>query len=139
MIDAAHDPVRVRDHRVRAGRAQVGGAEPLQDLVGEAVGGGQRELEGGGVGDARALEVGGRGYLLVGQGLDLRGSAVHEDGAHVERPQHGHVQEDVPEVLVPDHRPVRGHDERLLAELGHVAQDPAQVGRSHRGDDGIAK
>ena len=44
VIDAAQDPQRMRDDRVRARPAKVGGVEPLQDLVGEAVGGGEGEL-----------------------------------------------------------------------------------------------
>jgi hypothetical protein len=36
------------DDRVGARPAQIGGAQAFQDLVGDPVGGGQRQLQGGG-------------------------------------------------------------------------------------------
>ena len=97
----------------------------------QAVGGGQGELERGFVGDAGAVEVGRRDALLGGQRSDLRGGAVDEHDADVQRAQHGDVHQDVGEVLVRDDRAVHVDDERLLAELRDVLQDAPQVGQFH--------
>ena len=134
VVDALQDPEGVGDHRVRGGRPEVGRREALEDLVGEAVGGGEGQLQRGGVGDPRALEVGGHDAPLLGEGLDLDRRPVDEDGADAERPQHRHVHEDVDEVLVGHGGPVHRHHERLLAELGDVLEDPPEVGRSHAGN-----
>ena len=134
VVDSAQDAEGVRDHRVRGRAAQVGGGEALQDLVGQAVGGGEGQLQGGGVRDARALEVGGRDTALVGEGLDLVGRPVDEHRADAEGPQHRHVHQDVDEVLVGDGGPVHRHHERLLPELGDVLEHAPEVGRSHAGN-----
>ena len=78
VVDALQDAEGMGDHRVRRGRAQVRRREALQDLVGEPVGGGQGELQRGGVGDARALEVRGLEAPLLGEGLDLARGPVDE-------------------------------------------------------------
>ena len=69
--------------------------------------------------------------LFVGQRLDLRGGAVDEHHADVQRAQHRDVHQDVGEVLVGDDRAVHADDERLLAELRDVLQDAPQVGQFH--------
>ncbi len=84
---------------VAAARRSAAG-EPLQDLVGEAVGGGERELERRGIGDARALEVARLEAALGGERPDLDRGAVDQHRADVQRPQHGDVHQDVAEVLV---------------------------------------
>ena len=60
MVDALDDAHRMRGDHVGAGGAQVVGREPFENLVREPVGGGERELERRRVGDARAVEIGGR-------------------------------------------------------------------------------
>jgi hypothetical protein len=52
VVDALQDPQGVRDHRVGGGAPQVGRGQRLQDLVGQPVGRGQRELQRLGIGDA---------------------------------------------------------------------------------------
>ena len=79
----------------------------------------------------RAVEVGRRDLLFLGQRLDLRRRAVDQHDADVQRAQHRDVQQDVGEVLVGDDRAVDAEDERLLAELRNVLQDAPQVGRFH--------
>ena len=44
VIDAAEDAGRVGDHGVRAGPAQVVGGQPFENLVRDAVGGGDRDV-----------------------------------------------------------------------------------------------
>ena len=134
VVDALQDAEGVRDHRVRGRGAQVGRGEALQDLVGQAVGGGEGELQGGGVGDARALEVRRLDSPLLGEGLDLVRRPVDEHGADAERPQNRHVHQDVDEVLVGDGGSVHRHHERLLPELGDVLEHAPEVGRSHAGN-----
>ena len=124
-------PTRVGDEGVGAGGAQVNRREAFQDLVRQAVGGGQRELERGFIGDARAVEIGRCDALLGGQRPDLRRGAVHEHDADAQRAQHGNVHQDIGEVLVGDDRAVHVNDERLLAELRDVLQDAPQVGQFH--------
>ena len=53
-------PIGMRDDGVGAGGAQVVGGQPFENLVREPVGGGERELERGRIGDAGAVEVRGR-------------------------------------------------------------------------------
>ena len=99
--------------------------------MGQPIGGVQRDLQGGRVGDARAVRVGNLDALLLRQRLDLGGGAMHEDDADVQRPQYGHVQQERGEVFVGDNRAVQREDKRLLAELRNVLQDAPQVGRFH--------
>ena len=133
VVDAVEDPQGVGDDGVGGGGAEVVGREPLEDLVRQAVGGREGEGQRLGVGDAAALEIGGREAPLAGELLDLGRGAVNEDDADAERPQHRHVHEEVAEVLVGDVGPVHRDDERLLAELRNVLQDAPQVGGSHSG------
>ncbi len=131
MVHALQDAHRVRNDGVRAGGAEVVGGETLEDFVRQAVGPGQGELERGGIRHAAAVEVGRLDVLFVRQRLDLRGRAVDEDDADVERAQHRQVQQDVGEVLVGDDRAVNADDEGPLAELRNVLQDAPQVGWFH--------
>ena len=131
MVHALNDAHRMGDDDVRAGGAQVVGRKAFENFVRQPVRGGERELERGGVGDAGAVEIGRRDFLLLGQRLDLRRRAVDEHDADVQRPQHRHVQQQRGEVFVGDDRAVHREDERLLAELRNVLQDAPQVGRFH--------
>ena len=97
----------------------------------QPVGGGERELERGGVRDAGAVKIGRADFLFLGQRLDLRRRAMHEHDADVQRAQHRDVQQQRGEILVGDDRAVHGQDERLVAELRNVLQDAPQVGRFH--------
>jgi hypothetical protein len=119
------------DHGVRAGAPEVGGPEPLENLVGQAVGRGEGQVQGLGVGDPRTLEVRRLRRLLLRQGLDLGGRAVDEDGPDVQGPQHRDVGQDVGEVVVGHDRPVHRHHERLLSKLRYVLQHAAEVGGFH--------
>src|SRR5215467_4594880 len=87
---------------VAAGGAEVVGGKAFQDLVGQAVGGGQREFQGLLIGDAAAIQVGRADGLFGGQSPDLRGGPVHKHDANIERAQHRNIHEDIPEVFVRD-------------------------------------
>ena len=64
-------------------RAEIVRRQPFEDLVGEPVGGIERELEGFRISDTGAVEVGGLDPALLGQCCDLLGSAVHEQDTNV--------------------------------------------------------
>ena len=131
MIDAAQDAHRVGDDGVGRGGAEVVGRKALENLVCQAVGGGEREAERDVVGHAAAIQVGRRYALLRRERSNLSGGAVHEDDADVERAQHGDVQEEVCEILIRHDRPIDAEDEGLLAEARDVLQDAPQVGGFH--------
>ena len=133
MIHPVKDAHRVRNDRVGAGGAQVVGGKAFEDFVGQPVGGGERELQGVGVGHTRAVEVGRLDFQLLGQRLDLRGGAVDEHDANVQRAEHRDVEQDVGEVFVRDDGAVDADDERLLAKARDVLQDTAQISRFHVG------
>jgi hypothetical protein len=115
-----------------AAGAQVGAGEPFEDLVREPVGRLERELERRRIGHAASLSRSlGLDSALGGECPDLDRGAVHQHRADAQRPEHGHVHQDVGEVLVRDGRAVDGDHERLLAELRDVLEDAPEVGRPH--------
>ncbi len=131
VIDALENAQGMGDHRRAAGAAQVGGDQTLEEFVGEAVGRGERQLQGLGIRHSRPFEVGGLGIGLLRERLNLGGRPVDQNDAHVQGPEDGHVHQEVGEVLVLDDRPVDGDDEDLLPELGDVPEDAAEVGGAH--------
>jgi hypothetical protein len=139
MVHAADDALGVRDDGVGAGRAQVVGRQPFENLVRQPVRGGQRELERLGVGHAGAVGVRRLGTAFVRQRLDLRARAMHQRHADVQRAQHGDIQQDVREVVVGDDRAINGDDEGLLPEARDVAEDAPQVGGFHVGRVGSTR
>src|SRR5207302_1340495 len=107
------DARRVGHQGVAAGAAQVGGGQPFEDLVRDAVGGGDGELERRGVGDAGAVEVG-RGLAhLLGQAAELVAGPVNQGHLDAQAAQQGDVEQDVPQVVVGDDGAVEGDDEGL--------------------------
>ena len=58
MVHALNDAHRMGDDDVRAGGAQIIGRKAFKNFVRQPVGGGERELERGGVRDAGAVEIG---------------------------------------------------------------------------------
>ena len=119
------------DEGIAARGAEINRREALEDLVRQAVGGGQGEPERGFISDPRAIEVGRRDLLFGGERFDLSGGAVDQYDADTQGTQHGNVHQNVGEVLVRDDSAVHVNDERLLAELGDVLQDTPQVGQFH--------
>ena len=79
MIDPVDDAQGVGDDGIGAGGAQVVGGKALQDLMRQAVGRRQGELQSLRVRDSRAIQVGGLDFLLLGQRFDLTGGAVDDD------------------------------------------------------------
>src|SRR5581483_3888373 len=100
VIDAAEDAGRVGDQGVAGRRPQVHAGQPLEHLVGDAVGGGQGQVEGGGVGDAGAVDVGRLPADLAGQPLDLPAGPVDQDDANPQAAQERDVEQEVGEVVV---------------------------------------
>jgi hypothetical protein len=133
VIDALEDAGGVGDHGVAAGAAQVVGGQPFEDLVGNAVGGGQGQLKGDRIGDAGAVEVGRRPSGLLGQAAHLVAGPVDQGHTDAQAAQQSDVQEQVAEVVVLDHSPVHGDDEHPVAEARHVAEDLAQIGQAEHG------
>jgi hypothetical protein len=121
----------MRNDGVGAGGAKIVGGKPFENFVRQPVRGGERKLERGRIGDARAVEIGGRDFLFLSQRLDLRRRAVNQHHADVQRAQHGDVEQDVGEVLVGDDGAVEREDEGLFAEARNVLQDAPQVGWFH--------
>ena len=113
---------------LRHGPAQVAGRQAFQQFVRHAVGGHQGQLQGVGVGDAGAVEVGRRNVQTVGEAADLVGGAVDQGDADMQAAQQGDVEQQVAEVFVVDDGAVERDDEHAVAEARHVAEDFAQVG-----------
>ena len=118
------------DEGVAEGAAQVVGRQSFQHFVRDAVGGGQGELQRGVVGDAGAVEVGGRLAGLLGKAADLVAGAVDQGDADAQAAQQGDVEQQIAEVLVLDDGAVQRDDEHLVAEARHIAQDLAQIGQT---------
>ena len=131
MVHALEDADGMGDDHVRVGGAQVVGRQPLEDLVRQAVGGGQGQIERGRIGDAGAVQVRCLDLPAVGQRPDLRGRAVDEHHADVQGPEERHVQHQRGEVVVGDDGAVNREDEGLFAELRDVLQDAPEIGQFH--------
>jgi hypothetical protein len=97
--------------------------------VREPVGSGERQLERGGVGNAVPIEVGRFDVLFVRKRLDLRGRAMDQHHADVQRTQHRDVEQDVGKILVRDDGAINADDEGPLPELRNVLEDAPQVSR----------
>ena len=65
MVHALEDAHGMRDDHVRVGGAQVVGRKTLENLVGQPVGGRQRQVERGGIGDAGAVQIRGLDLLAL--------------------------------------------------------------------------
>src|SRR6185437_8589100 len=131
LIDALNDARGMGDDGVWADGAEIVGGEAFEDFVREAVGGGQGELQGIRVGHAGAVEIGGLDVALLSEGLDLRGGAVDEHDANVQRAEHGDIQEDIAEIFIGNDGAIDFNDEGFLPELGDVLQNAAQVCQFH--------
>jgi hypothetical protein len=133
LIHALNNAGGMGDNGVGADATQVIGRQTFEDFVREAVGGGERELERGVVGNAGAVEIGGGHAFFLGEGTDLRGSTVNKHDADVQGAQHGDVQQERGEILIGDDGAIDREDEGLLPELGNVLQDTPQVSQFHVG------
>ena len=131
MVDTLDDAERVGDDHVRGGRAQIVGRQAFENLVSQAVGGRQRQLERRCIGDASAVEIRGVDVLLCRERSDLRRRAVNEHDPDIQRPEQRHVQQQRREVVVRDDAAVDRENERLLPELRNVLQDAPQIGQFH--------
>jgi hypothetical protein len=56
---------------------------------------------------------------------------MNDHDPDIERPQQGNVEEERREVLVTDDAAVEREDECPVAELRHIVQDAAQIGKLH--------
>jgi hypothetical protein len=113
---------------------EVVGDQAFQDFMRQPVGGGQRQLQRGFVGDAGAVEIGRLDVLFAGQRADLRPRPMRQDHPDIERAQHGHIQQDIGKILARHDPAINADDEDLLAEPGYVLQDFPQIGQFHNSD-----
>ena len=132
MVDAVNDPQRECDDGIGGRRAEIVGRKATQNLVRETVGGFDGELQCRGLGHAGTVEVGRLNILLLGERLNLFGSAVHQHHPDVQGTQDGDIEENVGEVFVCDDTRIHRDNERLLAELRNVLEDRAQICELHR-------
>ena len=131
LVHALDDAHGMGDDHVRARGAQVVRREAFENLVRQPGCRRERQVQRRRVGDPCAIEIRGRGMTLVGERLDLLGSAVHEHDADVQRPEKSDVEQQRREIVVGDDSTVNRQDERLLAKLRHVLEDAPQVGQLH--------
>lgn len=99
--------------------------------MGQPVRGIHRDLQRRRVGDASAVSVRDLDALFFRQRADLRRGAVHEHHADVQRPEHGHIQQQRREIFIGHNGAVHREDKSLLAKLRNVLQDAPQVGWFH--------
>ena len=131
VVQSVEDAERMGDDGVGAGRTEIVRGQALEDLVGQAVRGGEGELQRRLVGHAVAGKVRRNDALLLAQLADLEGGAVDEDDADAERAEDRDVPEEIGEVVIRDDRTVDGDDERLFPEARDVLEDAAKVGWFH--------
>ena len=96
------------DHGVAARRAGRWPASPSRISCADPVGGGQGQLQRGGVGDAGAVEVGRLPAGLLGEPADLVAGPVDQGDADAQAAQQGDVEQQVAEIVVLDDRPRPG-------------------------------
>ena len=130
VIDALQDARRMGHEAVAVRGPQIIGGEPFENLMGDAIGGRQGKLQGGGVGYPCAIDVGRRGARLQGEPPNLLSRPVHQGDANAQAAQEGNVQQEVAEIVIFDHRSIHGNHEHLVAKPRHVAQDLAQDGQA---------
>ena len=91
------------DDGVADGAAQVGGRQTFEQIVGDAVGGVERELQRDRIGDAGAIEIGRRLPGLGREPLNLMRRAMYQSDADAQAAQEGQVKQQVAKILVLDH------------------------------------
>ena len=131
VVYATDNAERMGDNGIGGHRAEIVGRQPFKDLMGEPVGGIERELQGLRIGDAGAIEIGGLDPALHGQRRDLLGSTVHKQDSDVQRAEDRDVEQEVREVVVGDDGSIDGQDEDLFPEAWNVAENSPQVGGFH--------
>jgi hypothetical protein len=93
MVDSLDDPKRVSNDHVRRGGSKIVGRQALENLVGQAIGGRERQVERRGVGHAGPVEVRRLVGVLVRERPDLRRGAMDEHDTDVQRPEQRDVQQ----------------------------------------------
>jgi hypothetical protein len=131
MVHSLDDAEGMGDDRVGAGGAKIVGGKAFENFVRETIGRSERDLQCAGIGDARAIEIGGLELAFIGQRFNLRGSAVDEDDADVERAEDGDIEEKIRKVFAGDNGSVHAEDENFFAELRDVLEDAPEVGQFH--------
>ena len=129
VVHALDDAERRGADGVRQCGLQAVLRQALDHEMGDAGGGADGEVEGGGVGHARALVVGDRDFAGLRKLFDLVPDAVDHDDLDAQAAEHGEVDQDVGEVFVGDDDAVERDDKGLALKPGDVFQDAAQVGR----------
>ena len=119
------------DDRVDVGGAQVHGGEAFHDLVGQADGRIDADLQRDFIGDAGSIRVCQLDATLARELDDLESGPVHENDLDAQRTEHCQIQENVGKVIRSSHLSIEGNDEDALPETGNVLEDLAQVGDVH--------
>ena len=138
LLDALDDADRNRADRVRDGALESVLRQSLEDELRHAGGGPDGEVERGGVGHPRAMDVGDRDVARRRQFLDLPADAVNEDHLNPQAAENGDVDQQIAEVIVGDDRAVEGDDKNLPLKPGHVFQNAAEIRGLDVGDGGAA-
>lgn len=120
------------DDGIGAGCPEIVGAQSFQDLMGQTIGGGQRQFESLTIGDPSAIEIGRLAGVFRSELRNLVGGPVDQHNTDVQRAQDGDVEQEIGEDIVGDDDAVDGNDERPFPEAGDVAEDSAQIDWFHR-------
>ncbi len=123
MVLSVNDAHWMRDNRVAACRAQIVGAESLQNLVGEPIRRGQRQLESRPISDPAPVQIGRLNILFLGQNLDLGGRTVDQQNPDAQRAENSDIQQDIGEILAGNNCAIDANDKNLFREnAGYTAE-----------------
>src|SRR5262249_49626048 len=120
MIDSLKDAGRMGHEGVAARSPQVVRGEAFENFVGDAIGGGQGELERRAVGHSGAVDVGRRLPGLLGEATNLMAGAVDQGDFNAQAAQQENIEQQVAEVVVLDNGAVQGDYEDLVPVLRHI-------------------
>ena len=130
-IHAAQNTCGVRDDHICVGGAQIHARETLHDVVHQRRRRIERNFERRFIGDAGAVRIARFHATLGGKLFDLHCCAVNEHDAHVQRTQHGEIEQDGGEIWRRHDLAIHRDDECLFAEARDVSKNAAQIGDFH--------
>ena len=131
MVRAGEDAEGLGRHSVGVGGAQIVGGKAFEDFVGETVGRGEGQFQGGVISDARAIEIARGERLFLGELCDLFGGPVDEHDPDVQGSQDGDIEQEIGEVNMRHDCAIGRDHEGLFAKARNVLQDASEVSRFH--------